>query len=247
MPKTKSARTATRKPAARFQGFAREAPGFFHRLAAEMTREWFTAHKAEYEALWVAPLTQLMEDIAAAIKPVYRGLTVQPPKIFRIHRDVRFAKDKSPYKTHAAAMLAVTKGRAKAAADGEGSSTVAIYLHLGADEEYSGAGQYMFSPAAMIRWRKLVAAPKTGGELAKLIGAATARGLTVEGHDSLARVPKPYDPEHPRGELLRYKGLLVGFPDIPRGLIHRPDFAKWLAERATESAPIVRWLANKVA
>jgi uncharacterized protein (TIGR02453 family) len=230
-----------RKPAG-FQGFSREAPGFFHQLAAEMSREWFTAHKDEYEALWVAPLTQLMEEVATRIKPAFRGLTLHPPKLFRIHRDVRFAKDKSPYKTHAAAVIRVSTAK-KIPADG---CSAAMYLHLGADGEYVGAGRYMFEPAAMTRWRKLVADGKTGGALTKLIAGARAHDLTVEPHEQLARVPKPYAAEHPRADLLRYKGLLVGFPEIPRGMIHRADFTGWLVDRVTEAAPVVSWVAKKL-
>lgn len=231
------------KPA--FRGFARDAPAFFIQLAAEQNREWFAAHKHVYEALWVAPLTALMADVAARIKPAFRGLTVHPPKLFRIHRDVRFAKDKSPYKTHAAAVIHVTAGRGKPIGDDD-RGAAALYVHLGAEEEYSGAGKYMFAPDALVKWRKLVADGKSGRELTRLIATARAAGMTVEPHDALARVPKPYDPEHPRAELLKYKGLLVGFPDIPRGMLFKPELAKWLADQAKTAAPLVRWLAKKL-
>lgn len=226
-----------------FTGFKREAPGFFIELAAEQNKEWFAANKQRYEALWVAPLTALMTDVAARIKPAYRGLTVHPPKLFRIYRDVRFAKDKSPYKTHAAAVIHVTKGKTQS--DDE-RGAAALYVHLGAEEEYSGAGKYMFAPDALTRWRKLVADKQSGAELTKLIAAASAAGMTVEPHDALARVPKPYDPAHPRAELLKYKGLLVGFPDIPRGMLFQARLAGWLADRATIAAPVVGWLAKKL-
>ena len=241
-PMTTAAKTA-RAPAARFTGFAREAPGFFHQLAAEMTREWFTAHKHEYEALWVQPMTALLAEVAARLKPAYRGLTVHDPKLFRIYRDVRFGADKSPYKTHCAGVIGVSKTK-EAAKPTE--SSAALYLHLGAEDEYCGAGHYIFEPDTLARWRKLVANNKSGAEIQKLVTASRALGMKTEAHEILARVPKPYDADHPRAELLRYKGLIVGFPAIPRGLIHRATFADWLVARATEAAPLVGWLAKKL-
>jgi len=90
---------------AQFAGFARNAPGFFHALAVEMSREWFAEHKAEYEALWVQPFTALLGEVAKRLAPAYKGVALTEPKLFRIHRDVRFGKDKTPYKTHVGGLV----------------------------------------------------------------------------------------------------------------------------------------------
>lgn len=232
--------TRTRTTAApTFTGFARGAPGFFHQLAAEMSRDWFAAHKADYEALWVAPMTALLDEVRAGIAPAYRGVTLAPPKLFRIHRDVRFSKDKTPYKTHCAGILSIGGGAVM-------ESGAALYLHLGLDE-YCGAGFYGFTPEQLARWRKLVAAEKSGKEIAALLATAARAGLTLGAQDVLARIPRGLDPEHPRAELLRHKGCVLGFPAIPRGAIHQPALATWLVEHATRAAPVVRWLQRHVA
>lgn len=222
-----------------FPGFKKDAPGFFHELAAEMSREWFTAHKADYEALWVEPMTTLLDEVRAGVAKVYRGLPLAAPKLFRIHRDVRFSKDKAPYKTHCAGLIKIGDGEVM-------ESGAALYLHLGVDE-YAGAGHYGFAPEALVRWRKLVAADKTGKQLAGLIAAAEKAGLTLDAQEVLARVPRGLDPEHPRAALLRHKGCILGFPAIPRGLIHKPGFATWLIEQSTRAAPVVRWVQQHVA
>src|SRR5262245_57099631 len=130
--KTSAARTA-RAATPAFTGFAKEAPGFFHQLAAEMTRDWFNAHKADYETLWVQPMTALLEHVAAHLQRPFQGLKVQAPKLLRIYRDVRFSADKSPYKTHIAGVIGVSRGGG-ARKPAEGSA--ALYLHLGVDAEY---------------------------------------------------------------------------------------------------------------
>jgi uncharacterized protein (TIGR02453 family) len=222
-----------------FTGFAKDAPRFFHQLAAEMSREWFHAHKAEYEAQWVAPMEALLEQVAAGLKPAYKGIALAEPKLFRIHRDVRFSKDKSPYKTQCAGVISTGKG-------GVMESGAALYLQLGL-EEYCGAGFYVFTPEQLARWRKKVAADKTGAELAGLIAAAKQAGMKHDAHEVLARPPRGIDPDHPRVDLLRHKGCVLGFPAIPRGLIHKPAFAAWLIEQGTRAAPVVRWVQKHVA
>jgi uncharacterized protein (TIGR02453 family) len=233
---------------ATFPGFDRKAPGFFHELAAEQSRDWFNARKPDYLSLWQEPMATLLADVRAGLAATYRGMTLAEPKIFRIQRDVRFAADKSPYKTHIAGVIAVGR-KAKNGAGAAASPTqtaAAIYLHLGL-EEYSGAGHYVFEPEQLVRWRKAVAADKTGREIAALVAAAQKRKLDLSAHEVLQRVPKPYDAEHPRAELLRHKGLIVGFPAIPRGLIHKPAFAGWLIEQARTAAPVVSWLVKHIA
>ena len=216
----------------RFRGFDKQAPGFFHELAAEQSRDWFNARKDDYLTLWQQPMERLLDEVRARLAPAYRGIKLSAPKVFRIHRDVRFAKDKTPYKTHIAGVI------------GTGAAA-ALYVHLGLDE-FTGAGAWGFEPDELVKWRKLVAADKTGREIAALIAKAEKAKLTVGAHEVLQRVPKPYDAEHPRADLLRHKGLTFGFPSIPRGLIHEAKFATWLAAEAKKAAPVVTWLTKKL-
>lgn len=222
-----------------FTGFAKDAPRFFHELAVEMNRDWYLAHKGEYEALWVAPMTALLDEVRAGLTATYRGLPLAPPKIFRIHRDVRFGKDKTPYKTQCAGVIKLAGG------DAVMETGAALYLHLGL-EEYAGGGYYGFSPAALVRWRKAVAADPTGKKLASLLATAQRAGLRLDAREVLARPPRGIDASHPRVELLRHKGCILGFPEIPRGLIHKPAFAGWLIEQAKAIAPVVRWVHDQV-
>jgi uncharacterized protein (TIGR02453 family) len=222
-----------------FRGFSKSAPGFFHQLAAEMSRDWFKANKDTYDNEWVAPMTALLEDVRAKLAPIYKGTPLQEPKVFRIQRDVRFAKDKAPYKTTIGAFISTGKGTPM-------ETGAAVYVQLGL-EEFAGAGYYVFSPEQLARWRKKVAADKTGKEIAALIAAAAKKGMSIDAHEVLARAPRGVDPEHSRVELLRHKGCVLSFSAIPRGLIHKPAFSGWLADQAKAAAPVVRWLQKHVA
>ncbi|MGE5185934.1 MAG: DUF2461 domain-containing protein [Acidobacteriota bacterium] len=219
-----------------FAGFDRDAMGFLHELAIEMNRDWFEANKARYQRVWVEPMTALLEHVAGKLAKAYAPVKLGEPKLFRIYRDTRFSKDKSPYKTHVAGQLPLSSRKP---IDGGCS---ALYLHLGVDEEYIGVGTYFFDPAQLPRWRKLVAADRTGRPLAQLVGKLRRAGYRVGGHEDYKKVPKPYAEDHPRGELLRMRGLTGGLPEIPRGMLHRAALADWLVDQLRPTVPLVRWL-----
>lgn len=222
-----------------FAGFDKRAMQFWHELAAEMNRDWFTENKPRYEQLWVAPMTALLDDVGRRIAPAYRPLALGAPKVLRIYRDVRFSKDRTPYKTHIGAALMVASSKV-----GEGGNT-AMYVHLGLDEEFVGAGCYQFDAAKLARWRKAVAG-KPGAELAPLIARLRKAGYEVGGHDDYKKVPRGFAPDHPRAELLKMKGLTVGPGEIAVGMLHKPALADWLVKHGKAMAPLVVWLHRHV-
>src|SRR5688572_4317860 len=114
-----------------FTGFPRGGERFFAELAAEMSREWFAAHKDDYERLWLRPMEALLEDVHARLAPAYKGVGLAAPKVFRIYRDVRFSKDKVPYKTHIAGVIMAGKGGADSVMD----QPAALYVSFGDSEE----------------------------------------------------------------------------------------------------------------
>ncbi len=225
--------------AARFTGFDKAAMQFWHELAAEMNREWFAAHKPRYEALWVAPMTALLGEVARELAPAYRPLKLGEPKVLRIHRDVRFSRDKTPYKTHIGAAITVA-GKTV----GEGGNA-AMYLHFGLEEEFVGVGCYRFDAGKLAAWRKAVAG-KPGEALAPLVARLRKAGYEVGGHDDYKKVPTGFTADHPRAEFLKMKGLTAGCGEIPRGLIHKPGFAGWLVKHGKAMAPLVIWLHRHV-
>ena len=215
-----------------FEGFARSAPAFFHELAVEMNKSWFDANKQRYQDEWVAPMTALVDEVAAGLARTFAPAKLAT-KVLRIYRDTRFAKDKQPYKTNIAAKIAYR-------------GVSALYLHIGIDEEYLGAGTYFFDDAQLAKWRKLAAAEKTGKPLMQLVARTRKAGYRVGGYDDYKKVPRGFAPDHPRAELLRMRGLTVGFPSMPKGMLHQAKLAGWLVQHAKQSAPIVKWLGEQL-
>jgi uncharacterized protein (TIGR02453 family) len=214
--------------AATFKGFDKDAIAFLHELTIEMNKAWFEENKARYQRVWVEPLTALLEHVQNKLAKTLAPVKLTP-HVFRIYRDVRFSKDKTPYKTHVAGVLRTGYGSA-------------MYLHVETDEEWVGAGTYYFEDKQLPKWRKLVAADKTGREITGIVGKLRKKGYQVGGHDDYTRVPKGFDPDHPRADFLRMKGLTAQFPAMPKGMLHRADLADWLVEHAKAVAPMVSWL-----
>lgn len=222
----------------RFSGFADSEGKFFKALARRNEREWFLAHKAEYEEGWQKPMKALLAEVREAIDRAYAHADLDEPKVFRIFRDVRFSKDKSPYKTHIGGFIPLKRSGKKTT-----DLPMALYFHVGASEVFGAAGHYMMEKESLERFRVSVASDKHGKELDRIIEKLHRSGFKADSHDTFKRVPKGYDPAHPRAEMLKRKGLTVGFPALPKGILESPKLTKWLSDACKKSAPLVEWLA----
>jgi uncharacterized protein (TIGR02453 family) len=231
MPKTKVAAPV------RFEGFADPEARFFRALAKHQSREWFGLHREEYEEGWLQPMQGLLAEVRERLAPLYSREELAAPKVFRIHRDVRFAKDKSPYKTHIGGYLGIDGSAA-----GPGGAA-ALYVHVGADELFVCAGQYMMDGEQLKRFRAAVVDAKRGKELTTLLRPLLRAGFTVDSYEQLQRVPRGFDPEHPQADLLRRKGLIVSFPAPARSLLVSRKLVEWLVTHSKRAVPLVEWLA----
>jgi uncharacterized protein (TIGR02453 family) len=202
-----------------FEGWPEEALDFYDGLEADNSKAYWLAHKNVYETCVLAPMTELL----AELEPEH-GAT----KIYRPYRDVRFSKDKSPYKT------------AIAAHAGDG------YIQLSADGLAAGSGMYGMAPDQLERYRTAVSADSSGGELEQIIAVLRGDDIDVHGRDSLKSVPRGFPPDHPRAELLRHKGL-VAWKEWP--------VEPWLATSAAKAKvadflvatrPFGHWLTDNV-
>jgi uncharacterized protein (TIGR02453 family) len=225
-----------------FDGFADGEGKFFKALAKHQNRDWFLAHKEEFETGWSGPMKALLLDLRSAIDRSYAHCDLDEPKVFRIFRDVRFSKDKSPYKTFVAGCIP-TKRSAKIT-----ETPAAIYMHFGT-RNVVASGLYMMDAPVLARYRSAVAEDARGKELVKILAKLEKDGFLADSmHDDvLKRVPKGFDPEHPRGALLRRKSLGVSYPALPKGMLASRKLLPWLVERAKKVAPLVEWLVYATA
>ena len=193
-----------------FLGFP-DTQAFLKDLAANNDRTWFNANKARYERVYKQP----GEAFTAELRPRLEKLAGVKlgGRVFRIHRDVRFSKDKSPYNTHL--HLGFQHDRQGAEPRRRGG----FYFGIDTTAVTLGVGAFDFAPADLDKYRKAVADDHEGGELAGILARLGARQ-----HDAdLKRVPAPYPADHPRAELLKRKGLNVWLDVDPAGAAS-PDF-----------------------
>src|SRR5262245_48210704 len=133
-----------------FRGFADSKGAFFTRLAKNQDKEWFTAHKAEYETGWQAPMKLLLDGVRAKIDSAYPHLGLGESRVMRIYRDVRFSKDKSPYKTWMGGGVPLAQRKSSKLPE----APSALYFHVSPKECFGGAGMYMMDPTTLARFRK---------------------------------------------------------------------------------------------
>ena len=221
-----------------FAGFPRAGLDVLAGLATENTREYFDAHRADYETALLQPAKDLVvalgEELHARVSP---GLRAEPRvngSILRINRDTRFSSDKRPYKEHLD--LWFWEG------DAPSRECPGLFIRLRADTVQLGAGTHRFEPGALAAYRAAVDDDLTGEALETAIGEAKMlRGVTLGGL-AYKRVPRGYDADHPRADLLRHGALYVsGEWKLPR-IASSPRFVGWTAERLERLAVVERWL-----
>jgi uncharacterized protein (TIGR02453 family) len=230
---------ATPTTHARFEGFADARLSFFRSLAKHQDRAWFAAHRGEYEDGWHKPMIALLGEARAKLDRVYRHCELAEPKVMRIHRDVRFSKDKSPYKTW------IGGGVAIASAAKMQEAPAALYMHIGLESGrgtcFGAAGIYGMTPDVLARYRAALLDASRGREVAGLVAKLEKKGYRVGAMETMKKVPRGVDPQHPQAELLRRKGLIVSFTAPPSSIAKRA-LLEWAIERARAAAPLVEWL-----
>lgn len=168
---------------------------FLDELAQNNNREWFSENKGRYESDLKKPAKLLLDTIA----PTLSGNLDQTitTKLFRANRDVRFSKDKTPYSLHLH-MLWTPQGN---------GTQPAYFFGIAKDYVTAGAGLMGFDKSQQSDWRKWVSA-REGEALQVKIDSALSQGVTLR-KPELKRVPSPFDTDHPRADLLRYKSFTL--------------------------------------
>ncbi|GGV22873.1 DUF2461 domain-containing protein [Paenarthrobacter nicotinovorans] len=192
-----------------FEGIQAAAFRFYEDLEENNNREWWLEHKATYDAEVREPLTALLAELEPRFGPA---------KIFRPNRDIRFSQDKSPYKTAQGAFAATREG-------------VGYYVQISADGLLIGGGYHSHTPAQLARYRAAVDAPDSGLALQEITDAVSASGFAIEG-EKLKTVPRGFDKDHPRAELLKHKSLSAGVE------VGQPA---WLSTAAAKDEIVSRW------
>ena len=203
-----------------FRGWSPEAFDFYAELETNNNRGWWQEHRSTYRSEVVTPF----EEFAAIVEAEFGTM-----RIFRPNRDVRFSRDKTPYKTAAAAMT-----------ESEGGSS--YYLQLSAEGLMAGVGMYHLAPDQLTRYRAAVADDRTGSEVAAIADEIVSAGYEVASAESLKTAPRGWDREHPRIGLARRKGLVMT-RSFPRAKWQStPAAAERILSVWRDAAPLAAWL-----
>jgi uncharacterized protein (TIGR02453 family) len=196
-----------------FTGFSDEAFEFYEGLSVDNTKAYWTAHKATYEQHVRAPMLELFDELEPEFGPV---------KLFRPYRDVRFSKDKSPYKTH------------------QGGLAGGFYFQIDADGLRAAGGMYAPGPEQLQSYRAAVDADASGKALEAIVDQLRAGGYEIAG-DRLKTRPRGVSADHPRLDLLRHRSLYAhhGWPPDP--WVQTPDVIGRVRAAWRDLRPLVEW------
>jgi uncharacterized protein (TIGR02453 family) len=208
---------------AEFSGFPEAALDFYDDLEMDNTRSFWEAHKHVYTEHVRAPMTALVEALAAEFGNA---------KVFRPYRDVRFAKDKTPYKTHQGAFVAL-------------APSTGWYVEISARGVRCAGGFYRAEAADLARIRTAIDADTSGAELERILRKAEKAGYE-RGGDRLKTSPRGWSADHPRIDLLRHRSLTLsrsyGFEQV----IHSADLVEEVRRDWRAFRPLVEWAADRV-
>jgi len=214
-----------------FPGFPAEGLAFFSSLQRNNRREWFQPRKAIFEATMKQPMRDLVGAVNSAMKSFAPEYVTDPDKaIYRIYRDTRFSKDKTPYKDHLAASFSRRGDKAGAG----------YYFAVSHKEVAIGGGIYMPEPETLRAMRQHVA--EHHEEFRKIAGARAVRQLftAVQG-EQLSRVPKGYASDHPAADILRMKQYLL-YVELPPDLATTPALYTEVVKHFRAMTPLVEFL-----
>jgi len=203
-----------------FTGFRAEAFDFYDGLVADNTKAYWSDHKDDYQRLIREPYEQLALDVSDDFGEGH---------IYRPYRDLRFSKDKTPYKDHQGMYVEMRNG-------------IGWYVQLNRDGLMIAGGWYMASSEQIQRFRRAVDSPRAD-ELEALVASTTTAGFTIDG-DQLKTRPRGVDPQHPRLHLLRYKSIYAHRQWEPAAWMGTRECGHRIREGWSALTPLMGWLAD---
>jgi uncharacterized protein (TIGR02453 family) len=206
----------------RFSGIPVEAFEFYDGLAADNTKSWWTAHKSDYDSYVKGPVEALVGELASEFGE---------PRLFRPYNDVRFSKDKTPYKTHQGAYVPTEDG-------------IGYYVQVSAEGLMVAGGWWSPAPKQVARYRDSVDGP-AAVLLEKALATAEKAGLELGG-DVMKTRPRGVPEDHPRLDLLRHRTLTVERHDGHPAWVSTSKVLAHVRKNWRAMTPLVEWLTDHV-
>lgn len=224
--------------AEQFTGFGKPTRAFLADLSRNNNKPWFTEHRTRYEDDLLSPATGFVLELGPRLKKIYPHINYGTQKngtgsIMRIYRDVRFSKDKRPYKENLGVIFWIGEGKKV--------ELPCFYFHLDAGKSFFYGGRHMFPKDVLETYRSAVADDASGTELEEILSSLEKQGLPLMEEPAYKRVPRGYPADHPRELLLRLGGLGVSM-DITPEAAAAPDLVESCAGAAAKMKPLLDWL-----
>jgi uncharacterized protein (TIGR02453 family) len=220
-----------------FDGFPKEGLRFFKQLKQNNNREWFNAHKAEYEEFVKMPMQSMIASLQPSMARLAPEIEVHPKRnMFRIYRDIRFSKNKLPYKTHMAAVFH---------RKGHWEESAGYYVHIEPGGVYVGGGVYMPDSQQLKKIRRAIA--ERADEFLDIVNDRTFKKKfkTLEG-EKLLRNPIGFPSDHPMIEWLKYKQFYTGV-EWNEKECYTPKLIDKVLVVYKDLLPMIRFLNNALA
>lgn len=211
-----------------FTGFGEHAIDFFDGLVADNSKPYWEDHKSIYQS----DVREPMEALLAALEKEFGG-DFGTPKVFRPYRDVRFAKDKTPYKTECGGVIEAGRGAG------------AYYVAISPEGLRTGGGCFHLHSDQIARYRVAAAEERRGEELRKILDTLRKRGWEIRG-DQMKSRPREYPADHPRIELLRYRSVYAGRTWEPDDVLHEKACLDRVRKAWRDLRPFNEWAADHV-
>ena len=224
-----------------FSGFPEGTFRFLRGLTKNNTKAWFDAHRDAYQAFYVDPARALVAAVGPRLQAVSPTVAYDPRvngSLFRINRDVRFAKDKTPYKNHIDLWF-WHGGR-------RGWGSPGFFFRLAADRLILGAGMHKFDKPRLDAFRNAVIDGRSGKALVKAIDQVKAAGPYAIGGGSRKTVPRGFDGTHERAGLLLHDGLWAEWDGAIDSSVSSVKFVDFCVGHFKAVWPVARWLLKEV-
>lgn len=221
-------------------GFPAETKAFLEGIAEHNDKAWFEANRALYEAGYVEPARAFIEEVGPRLKAIAPGVRYEGRvngSIGRINRDVRFSKDKRPYKDHLDIWFWHGEKRSW--------DCPGFYLRVAPAGIFLGCGMHTLAGATLDRFREAVVAERSGKALERAIARVRAASSYEVGEVRRKTVPRGFDPKHKRAGLLLYEGLYAGI-ELPATAAYKLDFTDVALGHYAATWPTGKWLLDEL-
>ena len=221
--------------------FPQSAIKFLTALSKNNSREWFEKNRVRYDFEFLQPAQQFVIDLGEKLTSISPNINAIPKidkSIFRLHRDVRFSKNKAPFKTNLG--LYFWEGKRKK------MECSGFYFHIEPKFFFLGAGMYMFTKDQLKKYREIVSDPTKGKELNDLITKLLKNIKFKIGGRTYKKTPRGFDPEYKFSELLLHSGLYVSYESRNFDESIKKDPITFAFKIFKETSPLHKWFVENL-